>query len=83
MRCSASPCHLPALLWIPAGGLAAGLVGGLVAPTALRLKGMYLAIVSIGLVYLGQYIFTNVSYHLRRSRRQIDARAGLRLAQIR
>ena len=54
--------RLPALLWIPAGGLAAGLVGGLVAPTALRLKGMYLAIVSIGLVYLGQYIFTNVSY---------------------
>lgn len=54
--------HLPTLLWIPAGGLVAGLVGGLVAPTALRLKGMYLAIVSIGLVYLGQYIFTNVSY---------------------
>ncbi len=54
--------HLPALLWIPAGGIVAGIVGGLVAPTALRLKGMYLAIVSIGLVYLGQYIFTNVSY---------------------
>lgn len=54
--------HLPALLWIPAGGLVAGIVGGLVAPTALRLKGMYLAIVSIGLVYLGQHIFTNVSY---------------------
>jgi branched-chain amino acid transport system permease protein len=54
--------HLPALLWIPAGGAVAGVVGALVAPTALRLKGMYLAIVSIGLVYLGQYIFTNVSY---------------------
>lgn len=54
--------HLPALLWIPAGGVVAGIVGGLIAPTALRLKGMYLAIVSIGLVYLGQHIFTNVSY---------------------
>ncbi len=54
--------HLPALLWIPAGGFVAGIVGGLVAPTALRLKGLYLAIVSIGLVYLGQHIFTNVSY---------------------
>jgi len=54
--------HLSALLWIPAGGVAAGIVGGLVAPTALRLKGLYLAIVSIGLVYIGQHIFTNVAY---------------------
>jgi branched-chain amino acid transport system permease protein len=54
--------HLPALLWIPAGGVVAGIVGGLVAPTALRLKGLYLAIVSLGLIYLGQHIFTNVSY---------------------
>jgi branched-chain amino acid transport system permease protein len=54
--------HLPAIAWLPAGGVVAGIVGGLVAPTALRLKGMYLAIVSIGLVYLGQYIFTNVAY---------------------
>ncbi len=54
--------HLPAIAWIPAGGVVAGIVGGLIAPTALRLKGMYLAIVSIGLVYLGQQIFTNVSY---------------------
>jgi branched-chain amino acid transport system permease protein len=54
--------RLPAVAWIPAGGVAAGIVGGLVAPTALRLKGLYLAIVSLGLVYLGQQIFTNVSY---------------------
>ena len=54
--------NLPAILWIPAGGVAAAIVGGLIAPTALRLKGMYLAIVTIGLVYLGQHIFTNVTY---------------------
>jgi branched-chain amino acid transport system permease protein len=54
--------HVPAIVWLPAGGVVAGIVGGLVAPTALRLKGMYLAIVSIGLVYLGQHIFTNVAY---------------------
>lgn len=54
--------HLPAIAWIPAGGVIAGIVGGVIAPTALRLKGLYLAIVSIGLVYLGQQIFTNVSY---------------------
>jgi branched-chain amino acid transport system permease protein len=54
--------HLPAIAWIPAGGVAAGIVGAVVAPTALRLKGIYLAIVSIGLVYLGQQIFTNASY---------------------
>lgn len=53
--------HLPAVVWIPAAGLVAGLLGALVAPTALRLRGLYLAIVTIGLVYLGQHIFTNVT----------------------
>ncbi len=54
--------NLPAILWIPAGGVAAAVIGAIVAPTALRLKGMYLAIVTIGLVYLGQQVFTNVTY---------------------
>lgn len=53
--------HLPAVAWIPAAGVAAGVLGGLVAPTALRLRGLYLAIVTIGLVYLGQHVFTNVT----------------------
>lgn len=52
---------LTAALWLPAAALAAGVVGGLVGPTALRLRGLYLAIVTIGLVFIGQHIFTNWS----------------------
>ena len=51
--------HLTAALWIPAAGLAAGILGGLVGPTALRLRGLYLAIVTIGLLYIGQHVFVN------------------------
>jgi branched-chain amino acid transport system permease protein len=45
------------LVWLPAAGLAAGLAGVLVAPLATRLRGLYLAIVTLGLVFIGGYIF--------------------------
>ena len=44
-------------LWIFAAGVVAALFGALVAPLALRLKGLYLAIVTLGLVFLGDHIF--------------------------
>lgn len=47
------------LIWIPAAGLVAGLVGALVGPTALRLRGFYLGIVTLALVFIGQYVFRN------------------------
>ena len=47
------------LLWLPVAGIVAALVGGLVGPTALRLKGFYLSIVTIALVFIGQYVFKN------------------------
>jgi branched-chain amino acid transport system permease protein len=53
--------HLTAALWIPAAGVVAGLLGAIVAPTALRLRGLYLAIVTIGLVYIGQDVAMNVT----------------------
>jgi branched-chain amino acid transport system permease protein len=53
---------LTAALWIPAAGVVAGALGALVGPTALRLRGLYLAIVTIGLVFIGQWIFVNVTY---------------------
>jgi len=50
--------HLNALIWIPAAGVIAGVVGGLVGPTALRLRGLYLGIVTIGLLFIGsEWIF--------------------------
>lgn len=49
------------LIWLPAAGIVAALVGALIGPTALRLKGFYLGIVSLSLVFIGQYIFKNAS----------------------
>ena len=45
-------------VWILGGGIAAALAGALVAPIATRLRGLYLAIVTLGLVVIGGYIFT-------------------------
>jgi branched-chain amino acid transport system permease protein len=45
------------LVWLPAAGLVAGLLGAIIAPIATRLRGLYLAIVTLGLVFLGQHIF--------------------------
>jgi branched-chain amino acid transport system permease protein len=53
---------LSAALWIPAAAIVAGILGGLVGPTALRLRGLYLAIVTIGLIFIGQHVFVNWSY---------------------
>jgi branched-chain amino acid transport system permease protein len=46
------------LVWLPAAGLMAALAGALVAPLATRLRGLYLAIVTLGLVFLGEHIFS-------------------------
>ncbi|MCP2635648.1 branched-chain amino acid ABC transporter permease [Microbacterium sp. HD4P20] len=51
---------LPFLLWLPLAALFAGALGALVAPFALRLRGPYLAIVSLGLVYIGIYAARNL-----------------------
>jgi branched-chain amino acid transport system permease protein len=52
--------HLTAAIWLPAAGVIAGVCGAIVGPTALRLRGLYLAIVTIGLVFIGQHIWFNV-----------------------
>jgi branched-chain amino acid transport system permease protein len=44
-------------VWLLASGAVAGLAGLLVAPLATRLRGLYLAIVTLGLVFLGDHIF--------------------------
>ena len=45
------------LIWLPAAGLVAAAVGVLVAPLATRLRGLYLAIVTLGLVFIGEHFF--------------------------
>ena len=44
------------LLWLPLAGLAAALFGLIVGPIATRLRGLYLAIVTLGLVFVGEHI---------------------------
>lgn len=45
-------------LWILGAGLVAALCGAIVAPLATRLRGLYLAIVTLGLVFIGEYFFS-------------------------
>lgn len=45
------------VVWLPAAGLVAAVVGVVVAPLATRLRGLYLAIVTLGLVVVGEHLF--------------------------
>jgi branched-chain amino acid transport system permease protein len=51
---------LPMVAWLPLSALTAGALGACVAPFALRLRGPYLAIVSLGLVYVGIFAGENL-----------------------
>lgn len=53
---------LPIWIWLPGAGLVAALVGVLVAPTAVRVRGLYLAIVTLGLVFIGEYLWRNLDF---------------------
>lgn len=53
---------LPMWIWLPAAGIVAALVGILVAPTAVRVRGLYLAIVTLGLVFIGEYLWRNLDF---------------------
>ena len=44
-------------VWLLGAGLVAGLAGLVVAPLAARLRGLYLAIVTLGLVFIGEHVF--------------------------
>lgn len=43
--------------WLPAAGLVAALAGLIISPLAFRLRGLYLAIVTLGLVFIGEHVF--------------------------
>jgi branched-chain amino acid transport system permease protein len=48
---------LDLVIWLPAAGLVAAFFGLIVAPVAFRLRGLYLAFVTLGLVFLGEHVF--------------------------
>jgi branched-chain amino acid transport system permease protein len=47
---------LPIWIWLPGAGIGAALVGIMVAPVAVRLRGLYLAIVTLALVFIGIHL---------------------------
>ncbi|MBW3619462.1 MAG: branched-chain amino acid ABC transporter permease [Actinobacteria bacterium] len=53
---------LPIWIWLPAAGIVAAIVGIIVAPTAVRVRGLYLAIVTLGLVFIGEHLFRNLTF---------------------
>jgi branched-chain amino acid transport system permease protein len=48
-------------LWLPLAGLVPAIVGFVVAPLATRVRGLYLAILTLGLVFIGEHIFREAS----------------------
>ncbi|MBO4208536.1 branched-chain amino acid ABC transporter permease [Micromonospora echinofusca] len=52
---------IPSLLAAGLAVLAAGACGGLFSPVSARLRGLYLGVASVGLVFLGQYLLTTLS----------------------
>ena len=51
--------ELDMLIWLPLSGIIPGLVGLMIAPLAVRLKGLNLGLVTLGLVYIASFIFSN------------------------
>lgn len=47
---------LPMWVWLPGAGITAAIVGLIVAPAAVRVRGLYLAIVTVGLVFIGIHL---------------------------
>ena len=52
---------LPMWIWLPAAGIVPAIIGIVVAPTAVRVRGLYLAIVTLGLVFIGEYLWLNLT----------------------
>ena len=52
---------LPMWVWLPAAGLVAAVAGLLVSPLAFRLRGLYLAFVTLGLVFIGEHILNEAT----------------------
>lgn len=47
---------LPMWVWLPGAGVCAALIGIIVSPTAVRVRGLYLGIVTVGLVFIGIHL---------------------------
>lgn len=48
---------MPWWIWLPASGVVAAIAGGLVAPIAVRIRGLYLAVATLALIFIGLYVW--------------------------
>jgi branched-chain amino acid transport system permease protein len=49
-------------IWLPLAGLIPALIGLAVAPLAARVRGLYLAILTLGLVFIGEHVFKEADW---------------------
>ena len=54
--------ELDMIIWLPMSGVAAGLVGLLIAPISVRLKGLNLGLVTLALVFIASHLFSNMKF---------------------
>lgn len=47
----------PFWIWLPAAALVSGIAGALFAPVAVRIRGLYLAVATLALVFIGSYVW--------------------------
>ena len=47
------------IIWLPLAGIVSAIVGLIIAPITVRLKGLNLALVTLALVFIGSHVFSN------------------------
>ena len=54
--------ELDLLIWLPMAGIVPAFIGWLVAPIAARVRGLYLAILTLGLLFVGEHILKEMKW---------------------
>ena len=52
--------ELDMIFWLPLSGIAASIIGLMIAPITVRLKGLNLGLVTLALVFIGSHVFSNL-----------------------
>lgn len=54
--------ELDVLIWLPLAGAVPAFIGWLIAPLAARVRGLYLAILTLGVLFVGEHIFKEATW---------------------